>query len=98
MTSAVTHFEIYGNDLNKLAEFYRELFGWKIEKEAGIDYFQIQTGPPEASGIRADCSIAPYRALAVGSTTSRWIRLTRRLIAFRAWGAKWCARRPRYPR
>jgi hypothetical protein len=52
MTSSVTHFEIYGNDLNKLAEFYRELFGWKIEKVPGIDYFQIQTGPPESSGIR----------------------------------------------
>lgn len=45
MTSAVTHFEIYGNDLNKLAEFYRELFGWKIEKADGVDYFHIQTCP-----------------------------------------------------
>ncbi|MGA7223916.1 MAG: VOC family protein [Candidatus Acidiferrales bacterium] len=52
MTSAVTHFEIYGNDLDKLAEFYRQLFGWKIEKLAAIDYFQIQTGSPEAPGTR----------------------------------------------
>jgi len=52
MTSAVTHFEIYGNDLDKLAEFYRKLFGWKIEKAVGIDYFQIQTGSPESVGIR----------------------------------------------
>jgi len=52
MTSAVTHFEIYGDDLDKLAEFYKELFGWKIEKAAGLDYFHIQTGPPEAAAIR----------------------------------------------
>ena len=35
MTAAVTHFEIY-----------RELFDWTIDKAPGIDYFQIQTGPP----------------------------------------------------
>ncbi len=53
MSSAVTHFEIYGNDLNNLAEFYRQLFGWEIEKVAGLDYFQIQTGSPDAAaGIR----------------------------------------------
>ncbi len=52
MTSSVTHFEIYGDDLAKLSEFYRELFGWGIEKMPGIDYFHIQTGAPEAQGIR----------------------------------------------
>lgn len=52
MSSAVTHFEIYGDDLDKLAEFYRQLFGWKIEKLPAIDYFQIQTGPPETAAIR----------------------------------------------
>jgi predicted enzyme related to lactoylglutathione lyase len=52
MTSSVTHFEIYGDDLNKLAEFYSELFGWKIEKADGVDYFHVQTGPPEAFSIR----------------------------------------------
>jgi uncharacterized protein len=52
MTSAVTHFEIYGNELTKLAEFYKEIFGWTIEKAAGVDYFHIQTGPAEAAGIR----------------------------------------------
>jgi predicted enzyme related to lactoylglutathione lyase len=52
MTSSVTHFEIYGNDLARLSEFYRELFGWGIEKAAGLDYFHIQTGAGESQGIR----------------------------------------------
>jgi predicted enzyme related to lactoylglutathione lyase len=28
------------------------LFGWKLDQAPGIDYFQIQTGPPESGGIR----------------------------------------------
>ena len=53
MTGSVTHFEIYAeDDPNDLSEFYKELFDWQIEKAPGIDYFQIQTGPPEAGGIR----------------------------------------------
>lgn len=52
MTASVTHFEIYAEDLTKLAGFYQELFEWKIEKAPGIEYFQIETGPAEAGGIR----------------------------------------------
>jgi uncharacterized protein len=51
MSDAVTHFEIYAKEPNTLAEFYRELFGWKIEKLAGIDYFRIQTGATDNRGI-----------------------------------------------
>ena len=39
MTGAVTHFEIFAEDPAKLADFYRELFGWAIEKAPGVDYF-----------------------------------------------------------
>jgi hypothetical protein len=59
MTTVVTHFEIYAEDLNRLAAFYREIFGWKIEKAAGLDYFHIETGPPEASGIRGGLLTRP---------------------------------------
>ena len=51
MSSKVTHFEIYADDLDGLASFYRELFDWKIEKAPGIDYFRIQTGTDDAKGI-----------------------------------------------
>jgi uncharacterized protein len=50
MTASVTHFEIYAEDTNGLAQFYRDLFDWKIEKAPGVDYFRIQTGP-ESQGI-----------------------------------------------
>ena len=51
MSASVTHFEIYADDLNVLATFYRDLFDWKIEKAPGIDYFRIQTGAAAGTGI-----------------------------------------------
>jgi uncharacterized protein len=51
MNPSVTHFEIYAEDTTGLAQFYRDLFDWKIEKAPGVDYFHIQTGPPEDHGI-----------------------------------------------
>lgn len=49
-TSKVTHFEIYGSDPARLAEFYRRVLGWSVEKAAGIDYWRIQPGPQHALG------------------------------------------------
>ena len=40
-TSSVTHFEIYAEEPAKLADFYRDLFGWEIEKTPEIDYSRI---------------------------------------------------------
>ena len=51
MSASVTHFEIYAENMSTLAQFYRDLFDWKIEKAPGVDYFHIQTGPPEEHGI-----------------------------------------------
>jgi uncharacterized protein len=44
LTCPVTHFEIYGERPAELADFYRTLFGWKVEQAPGIDYWRIQTG------------------------------------------------------
>ena len=44
MTSTVTHFEVYAAHPEKLAEFYRAILGWKIEKAPGVDYWRIDTG------------------------------------------------------
>jgi hypothetical protein len=44
LTSLVTHLEIYGEKPAELADFYRTLFGWKVEQAPGIDYWRIQTG------------------------------------------------------
>ena len=51
MTSSVTHFEIYAEEPAKLAEFYRGLLGWQVEKAPGIDYWRIDTGSGESRGI-----------------------------------------------
>ncbi len=52
MSGLVTHFEIYGDEPAKLAAFYRELFGWRIEPAAGVDYWRIHLGSP-ANGAAA---------------------------------------------
>jgi predicted enzyme related to lactoylglutathione lyase len=44
VTSRLTNFEIYGEQPEALAAFYRDLFGWEIEKVDGIDYWRIAIG------------------------------------------------------
>ena len=45
------HFEIPADDVEALAQFYRELFGWKIEKAPGpMEYWMISTAP-EGQGV-----------------------------------------------
>ena len=51
MASLITHFEIYGEQPEKLAQFYRCLFGWEIEQMPGVDYWHVQTGTSEAKGM-----------------------------------------------
>jgi predicted enzyme related to lactoylglutathione lyase len=43
MKGTVTHFEIYGEEPAKLAEFYRVVLGWQLDKAPGVDYWRIQT-------------------------------------------------------
>ncbi|MGZ8692296.1 MAG: hypothetical protein ACXWZT_06130 [Gaiellaceae bacterium] len=57
------------HDPNKLADFYKELFDWQINKVSGIDYFQIPTAPREAGAFEAGCCAARYRGRAAGSTS-----------------------------
>lgn len=59
MPSSVTHFEIYGENLPELADFYQELFGWKIAKVPGIDYHTIQIGSNGSPGLRGGLQPRP---------------------------------------
>jgi predicted enzyme related to lactoylglutathione lyase len=59
MTASVTHFEIYGEDPAKLAEFYKGLLGWQIDKAPGIDYWRINTASGEAHGIGGGLTFRP---------------------------------------
>lgn len=58
--SSVTHFEIYAEEPSKMAEFYRSLFGWQVDKAPGIDYWLIQTGATDAASCSGGLT---YRAI-----------------------------------
>lgn len=46
------HFELATDDLEKTAAFYREVFGWKVEKWDGpVDYWLVDSGDGTAPGI-----------------------------------------------
>ena len=44
MTRPVVHFEIRGKDPQRLAEFYRELFGWSVEDANPMGIMTIPHG------------------------------------------------------
>ena len=47
-----THFELASTDLEKTAAFYRDVFGWQIQKwEGPIDYWLVTTGDASTPGI-----------------------------------------------
>jgi len=53
MPHTIVHFEIPANDPEKVAGFYRSLFGWQIEKTPGegVEYWLIQTVAEGEHGV-----------------------------------------------
>ncbi|MGA2668284.1 MAG: VOC family protein [Ignavibacteria bacterium] len=50
--SRVVHFEIAAKDVNKVKDFYSNVFGWKIESWGGpMDYWLVSTGDDKEMGI-----------------------------------------------
>lgn len=49
MAGQLSHFEIYGDEPETLAAFYREVLGWRIERADGVEYWRIQPGQPAAA-------------------------------------------------
>jgi uncharacterized protein len=48
----VVHFEIHASDLDRAERFYRDVFGWDVQKFDGpIDYRLLNTGPKSQAGI-----------------------------------------------
>jgi len=39
----IVHFEIPADDVERARKFYTDLFGWRIEKAEGMDYWLITT-------------------------------------------------------
>jgi uncharacterized protein len=49
---AVVHFEIYGDDPDKLGEFYKGLFGWSIDSVPGMpNYRFVKTVETDERGM-----------------------------------------------
>ncbi len=47
-----THFELASEDVEKTAAFYRNVFGWQIQKwEGSIDYWLVTSGDTSTPGI-----------------------------------------------
>jgi predicted enzyme related to lactoylglutathione lyase len=57
----LTHIEIYGTDPAKLAEFYKAVLGWQIEKAPGIDYWRIPAGEA-GGGLGGGVTYRPQKA------------------------------------
>lgn len=53
MDSTIVHFEIPADDPERAAQFYRDLFGWTInrwENPNGIQYWLVETVPTDEKG------------------------------------------------
>ncbi|MGH7579440.1 MAG: VOC family protein [Gemmatimonadales bacterium] len=53
MDHTIVHFEIPADQPERAAKFYRELFGWDInrwENPGGIEYWMVGTVPTDAEG------------------------------------------------
>lgn len=50
MNNKIVHFEIQADDPERAAQFYRDAFGWTVEKwegESPMEYWSVITGPKE---------------------------------------------------
>jgi predicted enzyme related to lactoylglutathione lyase len=53
MDSTIVHFEIPADNTERAAKFYREMFGWKIEKwdNPNFEYWMVQTVETDEKGM-----------------------------------------------
>ena len=54
MDNTIVHFEIPADDTERAAKFYREMFGWKLnrwENPTGMEYWMVETVPTDEKGM-----------------------------------------------
>lgn len=54
MDHTIVHFEIPADEPERAAKFYRDLFGWQInrwEGGEGMEYWMVETVPTDAAGM-----------------------------------------------
>ncbi|MCX6825189.1 MAG: VOC family protein [candidate division SR1 bacterium] len=73
----VVHFEIQAGDLERAAKFYREIFGWKIEKRDSpeMEYWMIMTADKDSKepGINGGLLKRPTTNLPQGCGTNAFV-------------------------
>jgi predicted enzyme related to lactoylglutathione lyase len=59
LNCTIVHFEIPANDVNKLREFYQDLFGWKFihAPTPSMDYWLIHTVPTDEQGMPQEAGV-----------------------------------------
>lgn len=54
MTGRVVHFEIPFDNGERARGFYRDVFGWNVERMPGLDYTMVSSGPAAETGMPAE--------------------------------------------
>ena len=68
----VVHFEIHASDLDRAERFYRDVFGWEVQRFDGpIDYRLLNTGPKSETGI--DGALTERRADVGGDSVIAYV-------------------------
>ncbi len=49
MANRVVHFEIQADDVERAAQFYRDVFDWHIEKWPGMEYWMVMTAEKDST-------------------------------------------------
>jgi uncharacterized protein len=68
----VVHFEIHASDMDRAERFYRDVFGWDVQRfEGPIDYRLLNTGPKSQTGI--DGALVERRQNEQGSAVNAYV-------------------------
>lgn len=54
MAGRVVHFEVPYDDVDRAADFYREVFGWHVQPVPEFQYHVVTTGPVTDEGMPAE--------------------------------------------
>ncbi len=54
MSGRVVHFEIPFDDADRAERFYREAFGWQVQRMPELEYAMVSTGPSDQMGVASE--------------------------------------------
>ena len=68
----VVHFEIHADDVDRAERFYRDVFGWEVQRFDGpVDYRLLNTGPKNETGI--DGALVERRESGTGDAVNAYV-------------------------